>query len=227
MMITLLEVKENMEANSKIQSERRYKELHLSGIAICGLKYAYEVDNNINVPFRDSMKMGLAFEDGLYWEVKKLNKTYLHNYPLYLNVQSFYPSVAQFIAGTPDYISFYEKHIIEVKTSHGSAYEDIYIRQLKAYMIGFYLLTGLYPIGSLWNYNKGTDKLTEKNILPEQITTEDWDLIAMNFDGYFTNTYHPIMKNSLCKFCKNTRCPGNPKHIDIVDTNTESDGDVD
>lgn len=215
--ITYKDVSEQMKEDSKKGNEKRNTELHLSGIAVCGMKYGYEVENQINIPFRQSMLMGLAFENELYYKVRKLDKTYLHNYPIKLNVWNFNPKYAQAIQGNPDYISLYKNHIIEVKTSHGETYKDIYARQLKAYMMAYEIVFGKKAYGSLWDYDKNTDTVIETEFTPNDITQTDRELISDSFDAYFNKEYSELLPNSLCKFCKNKDCPGNPKYLEVVE----------
>lgn len=198
-MISFSELLGKMEEESKKNNLVRRKVLHLSEVAICGFKYRYRLDNNLFIPFKLEFHVGNAFEFTMVNQMKKM-KNIISQYSVpYIYGEN------EFIGHTDAY-EINENIIYELKSSFSRGdYSDIYIRQLKAYMIANYKYTGNFSKGVLWYYNFVTK--TYKETIFDTITDYDRELLNKNLDAFTNNKYVDGIENSLCSFCENEKCP--------------------
>jgi hypothetical protein len=207
-------------SNQWFSEHKRNQQVHMSGVAICGFKYRFEQENKIIADYSTKYIFGSAVEKYLYEQIKRRDNSYIAHFGVSLLTRYGFT-----IAGSTDVCSLKENHIIEIKTSGSDKYIDIYIRQLKAYMIAYLKTYDRLPVGSLWLYNSITGAISES-----QITISDKDIAEFdkNIVSYADGVYIEGIENSLCTFCKNIECPANKMPVNLrkkyLDTCNESSG---
>lgn len=197
------DVVSRLRLDNERMNEYRATGKHLSGFAVCGFKYRYEQDNNIQIPFRMKFTLGKAFENAIATAVRRIDKSYVQNDLVIIE------QYGEEITGSMDLVSYKHHHIIEIKTATSAKYEDIYIRQLKAYMISYERLMHKTPLGSLWIYNTMNDTIKEIDIV---LTKQDRDDFARQVISYVQNGYTAGIESSACSFCENVDCQMNPRY---------------
>ena len=191
-MKTLLEI---MEENSKKNNIARNSDNHLSEVAICGLKYKDKVVNHKEIPFQVKYYLGNAFEFLIVNELKKIYGTDIETQKV---VHYKYQDL-EFVGHCDVYIKS-SNIIYELKTSMSYGdYEDIYLRQLKAYLIA-----NNSSKGYLWIYKP--IKKEYKEIIIDEITDADRENFYSNLKAYTENRYVQDIENSLCHFCDVSYC---------------------
>ncbi len=201
-MIRLNELIEDMKQSKNKYYANTTSQVHLSNVAICGFKYRYEKENNISVPYSTKYMFGLGIEDYLVNQIKRRDNSYISHFLVNLHIE---PDVN--IVGSTDVCSLKYNHIIEIKTSSSDKYKDIYLRQLKAYMVAYKENFDRDCTGSLWIYNTFSGNLEE--IFINEITAKDITELALNIGAYRHNQYYNGIENSLCGLCVNVECPAN------------------
>lgn len=191
-MINFSDVMKKFEEYSLASNQSRNKDKHLSEVAICGYKYRDRIDSGKQIPFNLNYNIGNAFENIIIYQLKKL-----------ANINSQYVTHYDDFIGHLDAYDVDEKIVYELKTTM-SYYDgtDIYLRQLKAYMIA----TNAHR-GVLWIYK--TLKKEQVEIIIDEIKDEDILNLHKNIKAFRENTYIDGIENSLCKFCDNFVCPTN------------------
>ena len=140
------------EINNVINEEQeknrdlRFKNLHMSEMAICGFKYRNAIENKVQIPFKWIYEIGNAFEWKLGQRIKKIypnaQMQYVIKFPITMNDKE------EIIYGHTDaYIKEIDT-VIEIKSSKSNNYNDIYERQLFAYMV-----YGIIENGIILKYN--------------------------------------------------------------------------
>ena len=178
---------------------KRLEGNHLSDVAICGLKYKYVKENKLVSPYTLKYMRGTAIEDKIYYATFRFDSSYQHHVLLTYTYKgiTFY--------GAPDFVSFRYNHIIEFKTTkQPGAYTDIYMRQLKAYMIAYEDNTGIKPSGTLWEYNIYNDNVVE---IDAAVSDTDRAALEASVEAYITGVFTPGLQNSICAWCENITCP--------------------
>jgi hypothetical protein len=190
------------EINNVINEEQeknrdlRFKNLHMSEMAICGFKYRNAIENKVQIPFKWIYEIGNAFEWKLGQRIKKIypnaQMQYVIKLPITMNDKE------EIIYGHTDvYISDIDT-VIEIKSSKSNNYNDIYERQLFAYMV-----YGIIENGIILKYNILEDKMYEYNY---SIYDIDRNNFALQLNAFNENKYVDGIENSLCSFCENTNC---------------------
>ena len=190
------------EINNVINEEQeknrdlRFKNLHMSEMAICGFKYRNAIENKLQIPFKWIYEIGNAFEWKLGQRIKKIypnaQMQYVIKLPITMNDKE------EIIYGHTDvYISDIDT-VIEIKSSKSNNYNDIYERQLFAYMV-----YGIIENGIILKYNILEDKMYEYNY---SIYDIDRNNFALQLNAFNENKYIDGIENSLCSFCENTNC---------------------
>ena len=190
------------EINNVINEEQeknrdlRFKNLHMSEMAICGFKYRNAIENKVQTPFKWIYEIGNAFEWKLGQRIKKIypnaQMQYVIKLPITMNDKE------EIIYGHTDvYISDIDT-VIEIKSSKSNNYNDIYERQLFAYMV-----YGIIENGIILKYNILEDKMYEYNY---SIYDIDRNNFALQLNAFNENKYVDGIENSLCSFCENTNC---------------------
>lgn len=190
-----------------ILSDLRFKNLYVSEMAICGYKYRNAIDNNLRIPHKWSFEIGNAFE---YIIVKKLKKIYPNGNTQYkLNGNDKYIPVKEDkdFVGHCDFVDVESSTVIEIKSSKSNNFNDIYYRQLFAYM-----LIGHFKNGILLKYNILQDKMYEFNYSYQDALANEVNFFD-NINAFYSNTYVKGIENSICKFCENVKCPMNGVEI--------------
>lgn len=201
-MIRLNELIEDIRQSTERYHANTTQEEHLSSMAICGLKYRYEKDNNISVPYSTKYMFGLSVESYLVKQIQRRDNSYISHFLVSIHRK---PNVN--VVGSTDVCSLKHNHIIEIKTSSSDKYKDIYLRQLKAYMISYEEIYNRKCTGSIWQYNTFSGKLTEYTV--DVLTSKDYDELSFNLEAFTTNSYISGIQNSLCGLCVNFNCPAN------------------
>lgn len=194
-------------SNQWFSEHKRNKEVHLSGVAICGFKYRFEQENKIIADYSTKYIFGSAVEKYLYEQIKRRDNSYIAHFGVSLLTRYGFT-----IEGSTDVCSLKENHIIEIKTSGSDKYKDIYVRQLKAYMIAYLKTYERMPIGSLWLYNTITGAISDTQV---KITSNDIAEFDKNIVSYADGVYIEGIENSLCTFCKNIECPANKMPVNL------------
>ena len=176
----------------------RFKNLHMSEMAICGFKYRNAVENKEQIPFKWIYEIGNAFEWKLGQRIKKIypnaQMQYVIKLPIDINGKK------EIIYGHTDvYISDIDT-VIEIKSSKSNNYNDIYERQLFAYMI-----YGIIENGIILKYNILEDKMYEFHYLLEYVLNNEINF-NLQVKAFMKNKYIEGIENSLCSFCENTNC---------------------
>ena len=190
------------EINNVINEEQeknrdlRFKNLHMSEMAICGFKYRNAIENKLQIPFKWIYEIGNAFEWKLGQRIKKIypnaQMQYVIKFPITMNDKE------EIIYGHTDaYIKEIDT-VIEIKSSKSNNYNDIYERQLFAYMIN-----GIIVNGILLKYNILEDKMYEYNYSIYDIDRRNFYL---QLNAFNENKYIEGIENSLCYRCENTNC---------------------
>jgi len=185
-----------MENNSKKNNLIRNNTSHLSEVSICGLKYRDKIDNNKMIPFNVNFYLGNAFEFLIVNELKKIYGTDVETQ----KVLKYKYDNLEFVGHCDVYINS-SNIIYELKTSmsYSGNYTDIYLRQLKAYLIA-----NNSNKGYLWIYYPV--KKQYKEIEVNEITEEDRDNFKKNILAFASNKYISGIENSLCGFCYTEYC---------------------
>ena len=182
----------------------RFKSLHVSEMAICGYKYRNAIDNGLRIPHKWLFEIGNAFE---YIIVRKLKKIYPNgNTQFLLNGNEYIPAninESKDLLGHCDFVDTLSRTVIEIKSSKSNNFNDIYYRQLYAYM-----LIGKFTNGILLKYNLLEDKMYELNFTFEDALKNE-DNFRKNIEAFYNNTYVSGIENSICKFCENVKCQMN------------------
>lgn len=194
--IHLEELLNIMENNSKKNNLIRNNTSHLSEVSICGLKYRDKIDNNKMIPFNVNFYLGNAFEFLIVNELKKIYGTDVETQ----KVLHYKYDNLEFIGHCDVYINS-SNIIYELKTSmsYNGDYTDIYLRQLKAYLIA-----NNSSKGYLWVYYP--IKKQYKEIEVNEITEEDRENFKKNILAFASNKYINGIENSLCGFCDTGYC---------------------
>jgi hypothetical protein len=190
------------EINNVINEEQeknrdlRFKNLHMSEMAICGFKYRNAIENKLQIPFKWIYEIGNAFEWKLGQRIKKIypnaQMQYVIKLPINMNDKD------EIIYGHTDvYINDIDT-VIEIKSSKSNNYNDVYERQLFAYMT-----YGIIENGIILKYNILEDKMYEYNY---SIYDIDRNNFALQLNAFNENKYIDGIENSLCSFCENTNC---------------------
>ena len=190
------------EINNVINEEQeknrdlRFKNLHMSEMAICGFKYRNAIENKEQIPFKWIYEIGNAFEWKLGQRIKKIypnaQMQYVIKLPITMNDKE------EIIYGHTDvYINDIDT-VIEIKSSKSNNYNDVYERQLFAYMT-----YGIIENGIILKYNILEDKMYEYNY---SIYDIDRNNFALQLNAFNENKYIDGIENSLCSFCENTNC---------------------
>lgn len=190
------------EINNVINEEQeknrdlRFKNLHMSEMAICGFKYRNAIENKVQIPFKWIYEIGNAFEWKLGQRIKKIypnaQMQYVIKLPINMNDKD------EIIYGHTDvYINDIDT-VIEIKSSKSNNYNDVYERQLFAYMV-----YGIIENGIILKYNILEDKMYEYNY---SIYDIDRNNFALQLNAFNENKYIDGIENSLCSFCENTNC---------------------
>jgi hypothetical protein len=190
------------EINNVINEEQeknrdlRFKNLHMSEMAICGFKYRNAIENKLQIPFKWIYEIGNAFEWKLGQRIKKIypnaQMQYVIKLPITMNDKE------EIIYGHTDvYINDIDT-VIEIKSSKSNNYNDVYERQLFAYMV-----YGIIENGIILKYNILEDKMYEYNY---SIYDIDRNNFALQLNAFNENKYIDGIENSLCSFCENTNC---------------------
>ena len=199
MLAHIKDVIANEAASSDVYTRKRLEGNHLSDVAICGLKYKYVRENNIISTYSLKYMRGTAIEDKIYYATFRYDSSYQHH------VLLTYSSHDLIFYGAPDFVSFRYNHIIEFKTTkQPGAYTDIYMRQLKAYMIAYEDNTGIKPSGTLWEYNIYNDAISEIDAV---VTDGDRAALEAGVEAYTTGVFTEGLRNSICAWCENITCP--------------------
>ena len=190
------ELKEKIN-NSISNYEKSGNNLNMSSLSICGFKYRYELDNNIKFSYTLNYDLGNGFE---YSIIKNLSR--------YANIIAQYKIQVDFdkyiIIGKTDAYDIDTNTVYEIKfTLSYSSFEDIYLRQLKAYMIN------KKANGILWVYQPLVIKNNIKETVIDYNSLNDWDydLYNQNIKAFMDNKYYKGIENSLCGLCQNINCP--------------------
>ena len=194
-MISIADITKKIEEEQIRNSELRFKNLHLSELAICGLKYRHSYDNRITIPFKWLFEIGNAFEYALFRKMKSIDNSLISQYPVYLSSEDINA------VGHLDAYSVKHNVVYEFKASKSDSYMDIYLRQIKAYMI-----VGNISSGKLFKYNIYNDKLSEFEVILDKSDEVDFNI---NINAFLNNEYIKGIENSLCSFCENLNCPAN------------------
>ena len=200
-MITKLEdVLDEFINDNLLSTGLRNKNIHMSQIAMCGFKYRYEYDNDIKIDYSFNYEMGNAFEKIITYKLKKINPNIITQY----EVKYKYEDLD--IIGHTDAFDFRNNVIYELKSSfaYKTDYSDIYLRQLKAYMIANTVLYGK-TMGILWIYKPLIRKFNE--ITVSEANNDDYNNFISNIVAFRENQYIDGIENSLCSLCKNVKCP--------------------
>ena len=194
--IHLSELLSIMENNSKKNNSIRNNTKHLSELSICGLKYRDKMDNDKMIPFNVNFYLGNAFEFLIVNELKKIYGTDVETQ----KVLKYKYDNLEFVGHCDVYINS-SNIIYELKTSmsYSGNYTDIYLRQLKAYLIA-----NNSNKGYLWIYYPV--KKQYKEIEVNEITEEDRDNFKKNILAFASNKYISGIENSLCGFCDTEYC---------------------
>ena len=194
--IHLSELLSIMENNSKKNNSIRNNTKHLSELSICGLKYRDKMDNDKMIPFNVNFYLGNAFEFLIVNELKKIYGTDVETQ----KVLKYKYDNLEFVGHCDVYINS-SNIIYELKTSmsYSGNYTDIYLRQLKAYLIA-----NNSNKGYLWIYYPV--KKQYKEIEVNEITEEDRDNFKKNILAFASNKYINGIENSLCGFCDTGYC---------------------
>ena len=194
------------EINNVINEEQeknrdlRFKNLHMSEMAICGFKYRNAIENKEQIPFKWIYEIGNAFEWKLGQRIKKIypnaQMQYVIKLPITMNDKE------EIIYGHTDVYIKEIDTVIEIKSSKSNNYNDIYKRQLFAYMLNGNIINGI-----LIKYNILEDKMYEyqfdfndENIFQYQKNFQ------LQLEAFMENKYIEGIENSLCSFCENTNC---------------------
>lgn len=197
-MIEYSDVLNAFEETSKKNNSIRNNGIHMSEIAICGFKYRYRRDNNLFLPFNINFHIGNAYEYLIVNQMKKLG-----NISSQYVVKYVYGNTI--IEGHTDAFDIDNKVIYELKTSFSdNNFEDIYLRQLKAYMHTYNIANVGSVKGRLWIFKPA--KKVFKDVIVDYITKEDVINFNSNIKAYFENRYIEGIENSLCSFCENVNC---------------------
>jgi NADH/NAD ratio-sensing transcriptional regulator Rex len=197
-MIAIDNVLDYLKSNQLKTQNIRNENYHLSEVAICGFKYRHKIENNIEIPFNFNFLMGNAFENLIVYNMRKLGNI----------IPQYIVRYEEFIGHTDAY-DVDTKIIYELKSSFAfKSYEDIYLRQLKAYLIANNTETGI-----LWIYKPVKKEFTEIIVDLEE---EDILNFKNNIIAFTENKYVKGIENSLCSFCENTDCPAYKKIKGII-----------
>lgn len=190
--ITLNELIDSMEQDSKKFNSVRNFTKHLSELSICGLKYRDKLDNNRMIPFNINYYFGNAFEFLLVNQLKKLFGSDVETQ----KVVKYKFEDIEFEGHCDVYINS-SNVIYEIKTSFSfnGDYTDIYLRQLKAYLIANHSTKGY-----LWIFYPAKKKF--KEIIVDEITLDDRNNFYNNLIAFRDNKYVEGIENSLCGFCE-------------------------
>ncbi len=173
----------------------RHQALHLSEVAICGYKYRYILDNNITYPFTYKYEIGNAFEKIMVSHLNELT-------PVASQYEVEYNAYNYTFVGHLDAYDYKNNVIYELKSSTSAKdFTDIYLRQLKAYMIV------LKADGLLWKYNILSGQFDEIEVHYDELSKEDFKSLDDNIKAFTENRYVEGIENSLCYFCNNVNCP--------------------
>ena len=176
--------------------ESRFRNLHMSEMAICGFKYRNAIENKVQIPFKWIYEIGNAFEWKLGQRIKKIypnaQMQYVIKLPIEINGKN------EIIYGHTDVYINDINTVIEIKSSKSNNYNDVYERQLFAYM-----LYGIIENGILLKYNILEDKMYEYNY---SIYDIDRNNFTLQLSAFNENKYIEGIENSLCSFCENTNC---------------------
>lgn len=190
------ELKEKI--NNSISGYKKSNDkLNMSTLSICGYKYRYELDNDISFSYTLNYELGNGFE---YVIIKNLSKyaNIIPQYKIEINLEKYK------IIGKTDAYDVDTNTIYEIKfTLSYSSFKDIYLRQLKAYMIN------KKANGILWIYQPLVNKndIKEEIIKYSALTQEDNIIYELNIKAFLNNTYYEGIENSLCGLCQNINCP--------------------
>jgi hypothetical protein len=184
--------------NNSISSyEKTGNTLNMSSLSICGFKYRYEIDNHIKFSYTLNYDLGNGFE---YSIIKNLSR--------YANIIAQYKLQYEFenyiVIGKTDAYDIDTNTIYEIKfTFSYSNFDDIYLRQLKAYMIN------KKANGILWIYQPLVIKnnIKEKVIDYNSLSENDLFIYELNIKAFTDNRYYEGIENSLCGLCQNINCP--------------------
>lgn len=193
--ITLTQLINNMEEYSKNNNTVRNGELHLSELSICGLKYYDKIKFNKMIPFNINFYLGNAFE---YLIVRELKKLFGDDVKTQYELKYKYEDLE--FKGHCDIYLESSNIIYELKTSMSRGnYKDIYLRQLKAYLIA-----NNSSKGYLWIYKPFEKKYEE--VIVNEITQADINIFNSNLKAFKTGKYVMDIENSLCHFCDVKYC---------------------
>lgn len=198
--LTISDIVTSLNQDQKTNQDERQQKLHLSQLAICGYKYRYELDNNINIPFNWRFLRGNAIEYMLWWKIKDMkDNSYIHNPIL---------EVTDNITGSPDFISHEKRHIIELKSSRTDNSKEVYERQLKAYMFFYSQPENKNYTGSIWLYNTLKDSVYSIGEY-ESLTQDDIKIIKNSIESFTDNEYKEGIESKACEWCENFKCKMN------------------
>lgn len=205
----ILEKIDEVVKNEQIKLDNvRFKTLHVSEMAICGYKYRYALDNNLKIPHKWLFEIGNAFE---FIMVRKLKQIYPNGQTQYvLNGTELIEDDEEnnrTLMGHCDFVDVESSTVIEIKSSKSNNFNDIYYRQLFAYMI-----IGRFKNGILLKYNLLEDKMYEINFTIED-AVKNVENFYLNLNAFYSNTYVEGIENSICKFCENTNCKMSGKKV--------------
>lgn len=200
-MIELKQLVEDIKEDARKYNAKEKEGFRMSSMAICGFKYRYELESGIVSEFSTKYMFGIGFETYISGQVKRRDNSYISHFLI-----GIYGNNKEHILGSTDLCSLKHNHIIEIKTSSSDKYLDIYLRQLKAYMIAYFDTYKRMPTGSIWYYNTYTGDVKEITV---SITNNDIEDFNKNVKAFEDNTYYNGIENSLCRLCPNNLCPVN------------------
>ncbi len=169
---------------------------HLSRLAQCGKKYAYERVRDTYAPHKDIFDIGLAFENYILQAVSNKYPGVQHNYPCELEMHGVGGEVINF-QGHIDIWVPGENIAIEVKysESRGDYYES-YVRQLRAYGAAL-KQAGINARLILVMYKNKTIKEYELH----QAGDEDLEALYGQLKAFQNKRYVKGIESPLCSIC--------------------------
>lgn len=204
-MIGIKEINDYINLQEQSKQNYRFKSLHLSELAICGFKYRHAIDNKLPIKFKWSYEIGNVFEWKLTRYLMEIDKSIIASpkqFTVKYNLPKEFKEYGTEVIGHLDAYSQENDLAYEIKTTKSNNQNDIYERQLFAYMFA-----GNIHYGKLIKYNKIFDSITETTYQLPLIKDKIYKLLEKQSEAFLENKYINGIDNSICQYCENVDCP--------------------